>query len=232
MIVFALIVLIANIIQGITGFAGTILAMPFSLLTEGPGIAIPALNFFGLLAGILVVAKHWKDLDWKEFSKIILCALPSMLAGIVIQKQMASHAEVMYKMLGILVIVIAVCGMKNIQFGKHREWMILASGVVHGMYVCGGPLLTGYLTTRIHEKQKFRATISAVWILLNGMLMISEARQGMWKAASIRATALTTPFLVAGMFIGGRLAEKMSRETFMKITYILLIIAGISLLVK
>ena len=44
---FYLVILLSNIIQGITGFAGTILAMPASLRLVGMGTAVPVLNLLG-----------------------------------------------------------------------------------------------------------------------------------------------------------------------------------------
>ena len=57
-IVFFLVILLANIIQGITGFAGTILAMPPSLMLVGYSVAKPVLNVLGLLSGIYVFVGH------------------------------------------------------------------------------------------------------------------------------------------------------------------------------
>lgn len=49
---FFLIIFLTNIIQGITGFAGTILAMPPSLMLVGYNTAKPILNVLGLLSGV------------------------------------------------------------------------------------------------------------------------------------------------------------------------------------
>ena len=43
-ILYFIIILLTNMIQGITGFAGTVLAMPFCILLLGIGIAKPVLN--------------------------------------------------------------------------------------------------------------------------------------------------------------------------------------------
>ncbi len=51
-VLFLLVILLANIIQGITGFAGTILAMPPSLMLVGYAVAKPVLNVLGLLSGV------------------------------------------------------------------------------------------------------------------------------------------------------------------------------------
>lgn len=55
-VLFYVIIFLANIIQGITGFAGTILAMPFSIHLVGYAVAKPVLNVLGIIAGIYVVA--------------------------------------------------------------------------------------------------------------------------------------------------------------------------------
>ena len=51
-ILFLLVVFLTNIIQGITGFAGTMLAMPPSVMLVGFDTAKPILNALGLLSGI------------------------------------------------------------------------------------------------------------------------------------------------------------------------------------
>ena len=71
-IIFYCVILLANIIQGITGFAGTILAMPVSMMTVGFDVARPVLNGLGILAGIMVLVTCWRKIDWIEFTKIIL----------------------------------------------------------------------------------------------------------------------------------------------------------------
>ena len=54
-ILFFAVILLSNIIHGITGFAGTLLAMPFSLMLVGYGVAKPVLNVLGILSGVYVI---------------------------------------------------------------------------------------------------------------------------------------------------------------------------------
>ena len=64
---FYIVVLLTNIIQGITGFAGTILAMPFGIMLVGFDTAKPILNVLGILAGIYVAVFNFRKIRWKEF---------------------------------------------------------------------------------------------------------------------------------------------------------------------
>jgi uncharacterized membrane protein YfcA len=110
--------------------------------------------------------------------------------------------------------------------------LLFAAGIVHGMFVCGGPLLIGYLTKKLPEKATFRATISTTWIFLNGLILISQIIQGMWSVELLKTTAVSLPFLFGGMFTGGLLYKRMSQSFFVVLTYILLFIAGLSLFFK
>ena len=80
--VFFLVILLSNIIQGITGFAGTILAMPPSLMLVGYDTAKPVLNVLGLLSGIYVFAGHRKHVCWGELKKIVAVMAAGIVGGI------------------------------------------------------------------------------------------------------------------------------------------------------
>ena len=113
------------------------------------------------------------------------------------------------------------------------QYLLLASsGLVHGMFVCGGTLLIGYLTKRIREKDAFRATISVVWIVLNGAILVSQLIGHEWNAELLRIQLISVPFLLAGMFIGSLLYKRMSQRFFMILTYVRLLIAGLTLFFK
>lgn len=248
-IVFFLVILLANIIQGITGFAGTILAMPPSLMLVGYSVAKPVLNVLGLLSGIYVFVGHREHVSWKEVKKIVAVMAVSILLGILIKGLFEGKEQLLYKLLGIFVILLSIQGGLSLRRKGADEnaesrsaaqaadspfsYVILVlAGIVHGIFVSGGPLLISYLTKKIKDKVSFRATISTVWIFLNTLIMLDDIRAGFWTGGLLMTQLISLPFLFAGMYIGSRLYVRMSQRFFMILTYILLFISGISLLVK
>ena len=260
---FYLVVFLANVIQGITGFAGTILAMPFSVRLVGMDVAVPVLNVLGLLSGIYVFAGNRKHVDTKEIKRMLAVTVPAVIAGILIKYWLSARPGVLYMVLGAVVTATALLGLwkmfvrksadedpagADTEKGPIRTYtddakrpqnisltsilILAASGLVHGMFVCGGPLLISYLALRIKDKTAFRATISTVWIFLNGIILISQMIQGAWNADLLRVQLISVPFLLAGMLLGGVLYRHMSQRTFMVLTYVLLFIAGLSLFFK
>ncbi len=243
---FFIVILLSNIIQGITGFAGTILAMPFSIKLVGIDTAVPILNLLGLLSGIYVFAGNYKSVNKKVLKSVVIVMGICVVAGLFIKNALSKSPQLLYMILGTIVIAISVHGLITTLMKKSSDsagstsrrdrvllpLLLVASGIVHGMFVCGGPLLISYMTKKIPEKASFRATISTVWIFLNGIIFISHIITGAWTPAVIRSGLLSIPFLLGGMFLGGVLYKKMSQHFFILLTYVLLFIAGLSLFFK
>lgn len=240
-ILFLLVVFLTNIIQGITGFAGTMLAMPPSVMLVGFDTAKPILNALGLLSGIYIVDANRKSVNKKEFLKIVAVMSLGMLAGFALRSVLAGRERVMYIMLGAVVILTAVSGIYKTflkKGGGHSHGkavsavLLIAAGVTHGLFVCGGPLLVSYMTGKVGDKQEFRTTLSACWIVLNGIILTDDIRTGLWNKNMLLLFCISAVILFAAMFIGSLLCKKMSRGLFMKITYILLIVSGALLFIK
>lgn len=240
-IFFLIIVFLTNIIQGITGFAGTMLAMPPSVMLVGFDTAKPILNALGLLSGIYIVAANRKSVNKKEFLKIVAVMSVGMIAGFALRRVLSGRERVLYILLGAVVIFTALSGIYKSFLRKGGEHghgkamsalLLTAAGVTHGMFVCGGPLLVSYMTGKVSDKQEFRATLSACWIVLNGIILADDIRTGLWSRELILLFCISAVILFAAMFIGSELCKKMSRGLFMKITYVLLIVSGALLFIK
>lgn len=246
--VFFIVILLTNIIQGITGFAGTILAMPPSIMLVGYSVAKPILNVLAIFSGVYVFMTHGRHVNWKELRKVVAVMIFGIAAGIFLKSLFVGKEGLLYKGLGIFVIALAVQGYyRQIRpkadrsekafctdrKGTLQSYSLLAgAGIVHGMFVCGGPLLIGYLSKAVKDKVSFRATISTIWIILNTIILFDDIHAGFWNAELVKLTLIALPFLILGMAVGARLYKSMSQLLFMKLTYILLFISGITLLVK
>ena len=239
-LLFYIVVFIANIFQGITGFAGTVLAMPASLFLVGYGVAKPILNVFGFLSGIYVFAGNRKHVETHILTKILCIMGVGVIGGIVIKSMVDIHARWLYIVLGIFVCMVACYGL----FAGKRETaevpsnglldggLLLIAGLIHGIFACSGPLVITYLTKNLPDKTKFRATISTVWIVFNGVIMISDIFAGAFTLPVLLQLCIATPFLFGGMYVGSKLVQKMDQSFFMKLTYVLLLLSGLSLLIK
>lgn len=242
-LIFYIIIFLSNIIQGITGFAGTILAMSPSMLLVGYDVCKPILNVLGILAGLCIMLKGIKHVAWKELARIIPCMMIGIVVGILLKPFLSANERILYFLFGIFVLFLAVkgfweqkkhdTGVSDVQKKNWIDWVILvAAGVIHGLFVSGGPLLIEYVNRRKMNQQSFRTTVSAVWVVLNTMILVDDIRFGYWNGALILKLCITLPFFFGGIYLGGWLSKKMSRAFFVRLTYGLMAISGIVLLLK
>ena len=186
---FFLVVFLTNIIQCITGFAGTVLAMPFSIMLVGFDVAKPILNVLGIVASIGVIASNVKSVNKYELCKILSLSLIGMLAGLMIVHYVNLSAGILYKVLGTVIIAFTIMGCSQ-TFSKYppkndkpsvlMHLVLIAGGLVHGMFVCGGPLLVVYAARTLKDKEEFRTTLSAIWLVLNSIIMVSDIQAGLF----------------------------------------------------
>lgn len=231
-ILFLLVILLANTIQVLTGFAGNMLAMPFSIRLIGVNEAKTVLNVFTMVACIYLWWQNRAYMNKKVFTKIIVYMIAGMLLGIWLFDVLPT--DFLLTAYAVLIIAIALYKM----FGKREVTVpaalmvvvILTAGIIHGMFVSGGALLVIYAVSVLKDKREFRATLSPVWVILAIILMFNHARSGFYTTTTISLIAWSMIPLVLSIWLGNRLFDKINQATFLKVTYVLLLISGISLL--
>lgn len=245
-ILFIIVVFISSVIQSITGFAGTVLAMPFSIMLVGYTTAKPILNVLGIILSVGVIGLNHKSLNKKEFFKIIAIMLVGMIGGYFIITQFDLKAGILYKLLGAIVLLFMGIGVFNTFSEKYRKkkketnertnilayLVLIIAGVVHGMFVCGGPLLVVYASEKIKGRDEFRVTVSAVWAVLNSIILFSDIKSGLFVPKTLVLLGICVAILFGALFVGNMIFRHINKKWFMIITYVLMGISGISLLIK
>ncbi len=231
-ILFLIVILMANTIQVLTGFAGNMLAMPFSIQLIGVNEAKTILNVFNLVACTYL---WWKNRDYvnrKVFTKIITFMILGMLIGMWLFEILPTNF--LLTAYALLIIIIALYKMfckKQVRVSEFfMIFIILIAGIIHGMFVSGGALLVIYAVSVLKDKKEFRATLSPVWVILAIILMFSHARSGFYTSNTITLIGLSMIPLIISIWLGNMLFDKINQTMFLKVTYILLLISGISLL--
>lgn len=237
---FIIVVVLSNVIQCITGFAGTVLAMPFSVMLVGYNVAKPTLNLLGVVTSIGVLINDYKAINKREFFKIIAVMLVGIAGGTFITQHFELNPSLLYKLLGSVVIFFALFDTYLFVRKKTDKklstpielLLLISSGLVHGMFVCGGPLLVTYASAKLKDTKEFRATLSAVWIVLNTIIFFTDFRAGYINRTFIITFIVLFLFLVLSILIGRLVSKRMNQKAFLILSYALMFISGISLFLK
>lgn len=232
-VIFILLVFFSNIIQTLTGFAGTMLAMPGAMLLIGVENAKVVLNVMGLAASLYIGLKNWRSVNKKELAKITVLMFMGLLLGIQLFRIL--QTKMLLTFYGVLIVAIAL---KNLFVQKKMQTnellltgILLTAGVIHGMFISGGALLVVYAAWRFKEKAEFRATLAFVWVFLNSYLLLMHLSEGLVGQETLVLTGVSLVPLAFAIYLGNMLHHRIHQKTFMKITYVLLLASGIMLLV-
>ena len=102
---------------------------------------------------------------------------------------------------------------------------------MQGMFVSGGSFLVIYATSRIKDKQVFRATVNAVWAVLNTVLIISYILDGMLSSEVLNLSAICIVPTLLAIWGANAAAKRINQKLFLQITYLVLIASGAVLLI-
>lgn len=143
--------------------------------------------------------------------------------------------EILLPFYGIMILAIASKKLWMKQEFLLPKWsmglVLLLAGVIHGMFLSGGALLVVYAVSVMKEKKEFRATIAPVWVVLDGILILSHYQLGYYTTHNVVLIVVSMLPLIASIKLGNWLYNQMSQKVFLKITYVLLLISGIMAIV-
>jgi hypothetical protein len=219
----------ANLLQAITGFAGTLLAMPPTIKLIGVDSAKALLNAIAQVSSLMIVITGFRHINWKEFFKMFVLMAVGMAAGIKIFE--IFPVEQLLTVYGIMIIIVALRKMfvkKEVRLPKAVLMaVIFAAGIIHGMFVSGGALLVIYAALVMKDKEEFRATLALIWVTIGCYMTANQVMLGNFNSYVIFLLILGIIPVFVGTWIGTKLVKKIKQEIFMNITYVLLLISGI-----
>lgn len=233
-VLFVLAVFLSHVVQGISGFAGTVLAVPAGTFLVGLHTSIAVMNMVGLFASVYICLVARRHMRWPVIRTIFTYMFPSLLAGFALVGYLRDYDRAQLIVLGAFVAVAGVVGLYrgNSPAGERgNKALLVIGGLFHGMYVCGGTLVVMYLKGRL-EKEEFRANISFIWLLFNSLNFLFHYSNGYWTPLAISLTLAATPALFLSVYLGGVILRRISPASFAVFTNILIILSGLTLLLN
>ncbi|HJW26589.1 MAG TPA: sulfite exporter TauE/SafE family protein [Rhodocyclaceae bacterium] len=230
------IITLAYTIFGLTGFGSSITAVPLLAQIFPLRFVVPMMVLFDLCAGLLFGARNHRAISRPELLRI----LPFMLIGIALGGYVLVYAPEGLLLLSLGTFVLVYAGwsllMRPNAEPVRARWSA-PCGIVGGMFSAvfgtGGPVYTMYLARRLPEKDTLRATIASV-IMLSGVSRFALfSSTGLYGGdALLLVAALLAPCAMVGLFVGSRLHRRLPTHRVVQAVWVVLIIGGISLIVR
>lgn len=234
--VAALITAGTYLVFGLTGFGSTVLALPLLVHLIALKFAVPMLLLLDFTAGMLLISRVRRGVRLDELGWLF----PFMLAGIVLGLTLLIRLPEapLLAVLGLFLFAYAIYGtMRRAGPPKlSRAWCApigLAAGILGSLFGTGGVLSALYIGARLDDKEELRATAAAAVLLNSSIRVVLFGLAGLLtQDGLLPSAALLLPSVLIGLFLGNRLHAAVPAALVVRAVYVVVAIAGISLLVR
>lgn len=237
--VSSVIVLAGSLLQRAVGFGVALLGVPLLAFVIATKSAVIVIFLIGSLTSLWVAVRLWSWIDWSMSRRLGAGAIAGAPVGVVVLAVVP--AETLRLVLGLTTCAAALwilLSSRNVDTrpvvpGKTSTFAIgLVSGVVNTSLATNGPPLVYQLRRCGFRDNRFRATISAVFVVSNLVGLPLLATAGLISGADVAlATTMLIPCLV-GIAIGGWVGSRMNPAHFVLSVDLLLLATGILTIVK
>lgn len=236
LLIVALTVVAGYAVFGATGFGSAVIGAPVLAWWFPLTTVLPLLTTLDLAATWTSSAQNWRQADRSEFRRMLPMMLLGVAAGIALLVKLPREA-----LMGALGVFAIAFGVRQLLPGWRAGRLAPGWGYVFGfvggvfsvIFGSGGPVHVIYLATRIADKTKLRATISALVTVSITIRFLSFLVTGLLlRDGLLVLAAWMMPLMFAGYLAGRRLHHRMSNAAFLKTIAVLLVGNGMLLLVR
>lgn len=232
-----LVLVAAEIIYISFGFGAGLIAVGFTaaIHPEVKDIAV-ILLLINLPIEILVVRRSWAKIQWPKVFMICLGVIFGVPLGTWILS-IGKPTMVLTILGGVLVFV----GFSFLSIPSHtrvwwKRWTApptgLISGILGGLFGVGGPPVIIYFRLSGVDKDVFRASLMAIFLLIAFVRIPSYIVGGLMTEPRLWSALAVAPAVIIGAFVGGLIHIHLSEEKFKRIVSAVLVLIGLLLLFR
>lgn len=233
--VLPVIVFLSFLVEAAAGFGSMVIALTLGAMWFQVDALLTWLVPVNEVLSLWLVARGWRSIRWAFLAKRVG---PLMGVGLVVGTLISAQAAQAWwlkPLFGVFVVAVAVWQLSStlkpnveappLPFAA-RVSALLGAGVIHGIFATGGPLAVFVTARELPEKAQFRATLSALWAALNGVLLANWAWEGRMTGESLTQSAWLLLPLAGGIAVGEWVHHRLDERRFRIAVASLLLAAG------
>lgn len=236
----ALCVFLGYVVRGISGFGGGLFSTPLLVLLLPMQVVVPLNSLLVFALFIFLTWRDWRLVDWAELRRLALPTLVGVVAGLQIFRSLDN--AVLVAMLGGFLTVYALymlatklLRLPELRCSSRWAWPagFLGSFLDTLFGGGGGTMVVIYMHARgISDRATFRATLAVIWFIEMIARIGGYASAGYYRKEILLLVLVLLPTVWAGTWVGERLGNRVSQEGFGRVIAVLLLLSGVSLLLK
>jgi uncharacterized membrane protein YfcA len=233
------VMLLAYGLRGSTGFGGA-LGMPLLALVLPIKLLVPVWTLLGFASSAAILGRDHKHVDYRAMLVFMPWCAVGIAVGLYFFKSLDSR--MLTRALGVVVLLYAVQSLVGVvRPGAMPPWLrraiapfagILSGGVGTMFGSMGSIFFAMYLDARAAAKDVFRATTSAMLLVLCIVRGIGYYAVGEFTLDAWLMFAAAFPLMLLGIYVGDRIQVNISEQAFRKLVCGTLFACGLPLLFK
>lgn len=229
-ILVSLIFCLAGFAQGLTGFGAALVAIPFLCFIMDVRMAVPLTILVGAVINTYMVTILRHHLDLKKITPLFIGSVPGVLLGVVLLKEI--NQDIMKQILGVFLISYSTYNLlySPKPLNPSKVWAYFAgflTGVITAALSAGGPPTIIYTTLTDWEKNVIKATLAGFFAINGYFALVAQAATGIITLSILKLFVFTLPCVLLGTALGSKYADKVNRQTYLRIVYLFLAAMGL-----
>ena len=231
----AVFVAAAYCVFGLSGFGSGLVSIPALTHLWAVTFVLPVVALLDVCASSTVAVRERKRAAYREIAYLAPFTILGLAGGVTLLVKLPPAITLMT--LGAAVVVFGVWSLlaRGPRKRVHVAWCVVAglvSGVASGLFGVGGAPSVIYLSGRIPDKNVLRATLATMLFISVTSRIVMLGVAGLLTVRVGLTALVLVPFAFGGLTLGTHIHLRLSREQFARIVAVLVVIAGVSLLVR
>ena len=229
------VLLFATFIRSAFGFGEALIAVPLLALLMPVEVAAPVAVLVSITVAGVVLAQDWRKVHFRSAGWLLLATLFGTPLGLLMLT--AVPGQIVKAILGVIIISFSAYSLlcrkrSELESDRWAPAFGFAAGVLGGAYGMNGPPLVIYGTLRKWTPQHFRATLQGYFLPASMAGMCGYWIAGLWTPTVTRYYVTSLPLVVAAIFLGRVVNQRMNGHSFLLYVHGGLILIGALLLVQ
>jgi uncharacterized protein len=237
---YAVVLLGAFAVRSAAGFGAGLIAVPMLAFILPVSTAVSVATVFTTLTSLQQVGREWRQIAWHQFIVIFVYSIVGIALGLYCMKLL--DERILRHCLGAFLILYSLYALRAPEAPRllPRRWrgiLAAAAGIVGGLVSAlfgagAGPIYVVYFDILRLERAVFRATISAVVVLGGAARIAGYGSSGFYGSWTIPLLAIGLPLVIFGSWLGDRLVFRLSARSFSGLVAAIILLSGVTLLVR
>jgi len=219
-VLVAAIIFAGHFVKGFSGFGSAIVAAPLLALFMPLRAIVPLMALVSLPAGAYMVIATWRHIDWRETLLVSVGMIVTTWIGmqvlLTVENQVLKQA---FAVATVLFVLPALWDRRPVRRRRAHPLATLLVGTVAGLtgvlFAVPGPPVVLYFTyTMTDDVNRFRGTLSAIFLSNALIQVVAFAGEGVLTADLLLLAGVLMPSLLAGLWVGSWLVQRVQVRRF------------------